>query len=380
MKKKPTITILIVLIMFPQFVETIYSPALPSIVEQFDVSNKEASQTISIYFIAFALGVVFWGILSDKIGRRKSMLSGLIIYTIGSILAILASNFNIILIARIISAFGAAVGSVVTQTILRDIYDKKELGKVFSIVGITLSISPVIGLITGGIAAEKYGHIGVFSILLLLAFILSLMSFKFLPETKNDSAKKLNFKTTLIKLLNDKSIWLNTFLVSAFNIMLFSYYSLAPFIFEKLGCNSTQFGYSGIILAISSFIGSMINKKLIHNNISADRLILIATIIASLGSLGVLLLQHSLYFLIPMMLIIVAYGLAIPNILSQALIKYRDVAGTAGALFGLMYYVLIGIGLAISGLVQNFGLILITLSLLSILFAIKNKNLNHLNK
>lgn len=380
MKKKPTITILIVLIMFPQFVETIYSPALPSIVEKFDVSNKEASQTISIYFIAFALGVVFWGILSDKIGRRKSMLSGLIIYTIGSILAILASNFNIILIARIISAFGAAVGSVVTQTILRDIYDKKELGKVFSIVGIALSISPVIGLITGGIAAEKYGHIGVFSILLLLAFILSLMSFKFLPETKNDSANKLNFKTILIELLNDKSIWLNTFLVSAFNIMLFSYYSLAPFIFEKLGCNSTQFGYSGIILAISSFIGSMINKKLIHNNISADRLILIATIIASLGSLGVLLLQQSLYFLIPMMLIIVAYGLAIPNILSQALIKYKDVAGTAGALFGLMYYVLIGIGLAISGLVQNFGLILITLSLLSIFFAIKNKNLNHLNK
>lgn len=373
MKTKTSLLLLIILIMFPQFVETIYSPALPSISEEFNVTNEEASQTISIYFLAFAIGVIFWGIAADKIGRRKAMIYGLITYSIGSILALIATNFNIIMIARVISAFGIAVGSVVTQTIFRDLYDKKELGKVFSIIGIALSISPVLGLLLGGIVVKNYGIIGVFSSLVFLSFVLGIASFKFLPETKKELDLKINFKELVRALLCDQLIWLSVVLVAAFNIMLFCYYSLAPFIFDKLGYSSTQFGYSGILLATSSLIGGIINKKMIHNNVSSTVLILVASIIATIGGLGTLLLQDSLYFLVPMIFVVIGFSIAIPNILSEALVKYRDVAGTAAALFGLMYYILIGIGLAISGLIQNLGLILTILSCFSFVLAIVYK-------
>lgn len=59
------------------------------------------------------------------------MLSGLFTYSTGAIIALVARNFEILLLARIISAFGIAVGSVVTQTILRDLYDKEKLEKLF---------------------------------------------------------------------------------------------------------------------------------------------------------------------------------------------------------------------------------------------------------
>ena len=380
MKTKTSLLLLIILIMFPQFVETIYSPALPSISEEFNVTNEEASQTISIYFLAFAIGVIFWGIAADKIGRRKAMIYGLITYSIGSILALIATNFNIIMIARVISAFGIAVGSVVTQTIFRDLYDKKELGKVFSIIGIALSISPVLGLLLGGIVVKNYGIIGVFSSLVFLSFVLGIASFKFLPETKKELDLKINFKELVRALLCDQLIWLSVVLVAAFNIMLFCYYSLAPFIFDKLGYSSTQFGYSGILLATSSLIGGIINKKMIHNNVSSTVLILVASIIATIGGLGTLLLQDSLYFLVPMIFVVIGFSIAIPNILSEALVKYRDVAGTAGALFGLMYYILIGIGLAISGLIQNLGLILTILSCFSFVLAIVYKRVTPSNE
>lgn len=380
MKTKPSLLLLIILIMFPQFVETIYSPALPSISEEFNVTNEEASQTISIYFLAFAIGVIFWGIAADKIGRRKAMIYGLITYSIGSILALIATNFNIIMIARVISAFGIAVGSVVTQTIFRDLYDKKELGKVFSIIGVALSISPVLGLLLGGIVVKNYGIIGVFSSLVFLSFVLGIASFKFLPETKKELDLKINFKELVRALLCDQLIWLSVVLVAAFNIMLFCYYSLAPFIFDKLGYSSTQFGYSGILLATSSLIGGIINKKMIHNNVSSTVLILVASIIATIGGLGTLLLQDSLYFLVPMIFVVIGFSIAIPNILSEALVKYRDVAGTAGALFGLMYYILIGIGLAISGLIQNLGLILTILSCFSFVLAIVYKRVTPSNE
>ncbi|MHC5202755.1 multidrug effflux MFS transporter [Myroides sp. LJL119] len=370
MKNKPHLLLLIILIMFPQFIETIYSPALPSISQSFDVTHQKASQTISVYFSAFALGVIFWGIAADKIGRRKAMIYGLLTYFLGSILALVATNFDIIIIARIISAFGIAVGSVVTQTIFRDIYDRKQLGKMFSIIGIALSISPVIGLVTGGIIVKYYGVIGVFSCLVCLSFVLGITCFKFLPETKKESNIKTTFKELFLELLCDPLIWISAFLIAVFNVMLFSYYALAPFIFDKLGYSSIEFGYSGVLLAASSLIGGIINKKLVHNNISPTFLILAASFIASIGALGTLQLQDSLYFLIPVAFVVIAFSIAIPNILSEALVKYNNNAGTAAAFFGLVYYILISIGLTISGWIQNLGLILTILSSLSIILAL----------
>jgi Bcr/CflA subfamily drug resistance transporter len=376
MNKKTTLILLTLLIMFPQFVETIYSPALPQIASEFRVNHQEASRTISLYFMAFAIGVVFWGIASDVIGRRKAMIYGLAIYGLGTILALLCTDFTILLIARLIAAFGAAVGSVVTQTILRDLYDKKELTRVFSIMGIALSVSPVVGLLTGGILVDNYGYVGVFLMLLFLAFLLTILTLKFLPETKKETCIKPDFIGVFKELLCDKLIWLSVFLVGFFNIMFFSYYSLAPFIFERLGLSSLQFGYSGIVLAFSSLIGALVNKKLIYRQVQSYDIILIAAFLTGIGAGSVLLLKDSLWFLIGVMFVVIAFGMAIPNILSLALLKYKNVAGTAGSFFGLMYYTLIGIGLAISGWLQDLGLVLSIGALLLILLALAYKRGN----
>ncbi|MCC9073703.1 multidrug effflux MFS transporter [Flavobacterium sp. F-65] len=376
MNKKTTLILLTLLIMFPQFVETIYSPALPQIASEFRVNHQEASRTISLYFMAFAIGVVFWGIASDVIGRRKAMIYGLAIYGLGTILALLCTDFTILLIARLIAAFGAAVGSVVTQTILRDLYDKKELTRVFSIMGIALSVSPVVGLLTGGILVGNYGYAGVFLMLLFLAVLLTILTLKFLPETKKETCIKPDFIGVFKELLCDKSIWLSVFLVGFFNIMFFSYYSLAPFIFEQLGLSSLQFGYSGIVLAFSSLIGALVNKKLIYRQVQSYDIILIAAFLTGIGAGSVLLLKDSLWFLIGVMFIVIAFGMAIPNILSLALLKYKNVTGTAGSFFGLMYYTLIGIGLVISGWLQDLGLVLSIGALLLILLALAYKRGN----
>lgn len=55
--------LMLVMLMFPQIVETIYSPALGNLADAFGVSDTQAAQTLSVYFLAFALGVVVWGLL-----------------------------------------------------------------------------------------------------------------------------------------------------------------------------------------------------------------------------------------------------------------------------------------------------------------------------
>lgn len=376
MKTKNSLGLMIVLMMFPQFVETIYSPALTHLAKAFDVPKETTLLTISIYFIAFALGVIFWGILSDYIGRRKAMLSGLITYTLASVLALLATNFETILIARFIAAFGIAVGSVITQTMMRDSYTGVELAKVFSIMGIALSVSPVIGLLTGGVLSNHYSYWGVFTVLATLSILLFGTSFFSLNETKQNTDKITFSKIVELakKMYTDSLLWKYALLVMGYNVLLFSYYSFAPFIFEQQGLSPTVYGYSGVILALGSFIGSTLNKRLLEKGYQPITLMKIAATIAIVNALVLILVGNTLYFLVPMVFIVTAFGIAIPNILSQALLQYKSSIGTASALFGLLYYILIGTGLYISSIMPNITVVMITFSAIAMIVSLLIRN------
>lgn len=250
--KLPPLWLVVGLMMFPQIVETIYSPVLTHIASQFRVSDGQASQTLSVYFLAFAVGVVCWGRLCDLIGRRPAMLAGLLTYGAGCLLALLANQFETLLLARIISAFGAAVGSVVTQTMLRDSYQGSDLARVFSVMGVALSLSPVLGLVSGGLLAEQLGYLGVFSGLLVLALGLTVIASWRLPETRPAITTRVALWPLACRMARDGGLWRSALLVALFNTMLFGYYSLAPFLFAGLGLNASEFGYSGLVLALNN--------------------------------------------------------------------------------------------------------------------------------
>ncbi|MER5148856.1 MFS transporter, partial [Providencia stuartii] len=86
----------VALMMFPQIVETIYSPALTGIAIAFHVNAEQASQTLSLYFFAFAFGVVFWGRMCDTLGRRPTILAGLLLYGVASIGALFVTHFYLL--------------------------------------------------------------------------------------------------------------------------------------------------------------------------------------------------------------------------------------------------------------------------------------------
>ncbi len=359
MKKTNPLWLLTLLVMLPQFVETIYSPVLPSVQEYFGVKEESATLTISLYFIAFALGVAFWGIQCDRIGRKKSLQYGLITYGIGTVAAVFAPSFMILLSARIISAFGISVGSIVTQTILRDTYDREHISKVFSWIGIGLSVSPVIGMLTGSLLASVSGYQGVFITLCLVAALFYILSQKRVSETF-PFPKQISFKTltSLLKqMLTDHEIIRCCLLIMSFNVLLFSYYSLAPFIFKEQEYSSYAFGYSSIVLAAGTFAGAQLNRRLLLKGLESSGLIKISTLGSFIASVMVWILTgEGIYFVIPYFFIVMAFSMAIPNILSTALIQYKNETGSAGALLGLIYYVMIGLGLVSIGFIQHLGI------------------------
>ncbi len=285
-------------------------------------------------------------------------------------MALLNSQFELLLIARMLSAFGAAVGSVGTQTMLRDSYQGSELARVFSIMGVALAVSPAVGMISGSILVYFWGYKGVFSGLSLLAVLLSGWSAVGLPETRPVSMVTIPLIGTSIIMLKDVAIWCNALLIALFNLCLFSYYQLAPFNFERLGFSPEMFGYTGLFLALGVGIGAWLNKLLLNKQWNSSNLVLLASVIVLIGGGLIMVLEDTWLFILPMMLIVVAYGIAIPNILASALSNYTDRLGTAGALLGLLYYVMLGGGLALAGWNQHLGVVLICCGCFILLLAV----------
>lgn len=355
MMLKKLLVLAVALLMFPQIAQTLYSPALADIGQAFAVGPEAAGQTLSVYFLAFAFGVVVWGRLCDRFGRRSVMLAGLALYSVAMALALGVRSFNGLLLAQALAAFGAAVGSVVTQTVLRDRFSGAELAQVFSVVGIALAASPAIGLFTGAGLVQHFGYRGVLAGLLLLALTLWAWCLWALPETRPASLPTASLCGTLGLMLKDAALWRSVGLVAVFNIALFSYYSLGPFVFQRLGLSAEQFGYSGVLLALGSGLGAWLNKGLLKRGAGSEQLVLAAGGVMLVGSVLVVLLQDRWLFVLPMLLVVMAFGMAIPNVLGAALTAYRDRLGTAGALFGLLYYLVIGAGLTLAAWLQQLG-------------------------
>ena len=365
MSRRPPLWLAILLLSFPQIVETIYSPALPLIAAAYRVSPERAAQTLSLWFFGFGVGVVVWGRLSDLWGRRPALLSGLALYAAGAGWAMLAGSFAEVLAARLLSAFGAAVGSIVTQTALRDTHAGPELGRVFSILGMALAVSPAMGMFAGQEIAMLAGHAGVFAMLGLLAVALLAFSLVCWPETKPARTGTAPFMRTLGAMLRDRAIWRSAVLIACFNLAIFAYYQLGPFLFERLETRLLDFGRSGLALAAASVAGASINTALLRRGWTARRLVATGVLLLASGAALVAAFASSAALLLGMATIAAAYAMAIPNILATALRAYAGRLGTAGATLSLLYYSLLGAGLAVAGLGQRLDLVLIACAVLA---------------
>lgn len=346
-KQAPSLCLLIVLVGFPQISETIFSPSLPAIAEAFKTSMNDAQLTMSIYFIAFAIGVFFFGRLSDQVGRRKAMLYGLVLYFIGSTLCLTASELKILLIARFVQAFGASVGSVVTQTILRESFSGVERHKLFAQISAALAFTPAIGPLIGGIVNHQYGFKVVFWVLVAMSIVVFSYAFLRLPETTQAASEIKPLLPIVKRMLANARLWHYGILIGCINGILFSYYTEAPSIFMTyFKLTSSAYGLLGIVVALAAIAGAMLSKSLVRR-MKPEKIIVRGLIILLFGTL----LAASVHFLpialqLPVMIasifiILFGTGTALPNCLSLALTDFKDVIGSASAVFSLGYYLLV---------------------------------------
>ncbi len=348
----PSLLLFIILVGFPQISETIYTPSLPDIANRLHTTGNAIQLTLGIYFLGFAVGVFCWGRLSDSIGRRPAMLWGILVYVLGSLGCYLSGSAEWLLASRFIQAFGASTGSVVTQTMLRESIDGARRHAVFAQISAALAFTPAVGPLIGGWVDQAFGFRAVFFTLVVMGAAIFMYSFLSLPETRVCATSSIHTFSVAKRLIRDKRVRTFGFLIGAANGILFSYYAEAPFIFiEFFQMSPGMFGFFGIGVALSSIFGAMLSKKLLAR-VPAEKIIFLGSLVTMAGAVCLAVL--ALYGPSPsaaglasmaaaIFILLLGIGVAIPNCLSLALAHYGDVLGTAGAIFGLGYYVVISL-------------------------------------
>ena len=172
---------------------TVIAPALGSITVYFKTGGEEAQLLLSGFFLSMAISQLIYGPLSDIFGRRPFLLIGLLLYSIGGLLAGFAQSMELLISARIIQGLGAAAIVSIVRVIINDIYDRLEGASAFALMSMIMSVVPILSFVFGGIVCDLIGWRGTMFLICISSALLLITVIITLPETNYKKNKKFQF-------------------------------------------------------------------------------------------------------------------------------------------------------------------------------------------
>lgn len=322
-----------------------YLPAFPQIAESLGTTVAKVALSLSSYFIGLSFGQLFYGPLLDRYGRKKPLYAGLALYILASVGCLVSQSTDVLVFFRLFQALGGCAAGVVSLAMVRDLFSVKESSKVFSLLILVLSVSPLVAPTAGGYLSAAFGWRSVFIVLAVIAVLNLLVVVFFLPETHQpDETVSLKIKPILKTYLSIlQSAQFSTYVFSgaiAFS-GLFTYLAGSPIIFMKIYQVSGEV-YGWIFAGLSvGFIGASQINILLLKKFQSSSILTVAmvsqTLIGIVFLIGVLNNWFGLTGVIVMLFFFLAcIGLTNPNSISLALAPFTKNAGSASALMGFL--------------------------------------------
>ena len=127
-----------------------YLPSLPAIGIGLHASPGEAQATVSAFLAGMAVGQMFYGPASDRMGRRPPILFGTVVYVAASIACALAISPAMLIGGRFVQALGACAGGVVARAVVRDRFGHTETARMLSLLMLIMGLAPILAPLLGG--------------------------------------------------------------------------------------------------------------------------------------------------------------------------------------------------------------------------------------
>lgn len=332
----------------------LYLPALPDISQQLGTSNTLIQLSLTASLIGLGLGQLFFGPLSDRMGRKRPLLLSLLLFIISSVLCATTQSIYWLIFWRFIQGIAGAGGSVLSRAIARDKYHGTLLTQFFALLMTINGIAPIVSPVLGGYITSTLHWRALFWTMAVIGVVLLLSAMLVLKETLQEKNSGGSLLKTSITVLKNKPFSMYCFIQAFMLAGLFSYIGSSSFVLQnEYGLTAMQFsllfGFNGIGLIISALIFARLARHIDGQKLLGIGLVL-AVITALLTAffawrgMSVLALV-GLFFT-------VALNSGISTIAGSAAmnsVEARD-SGTASALLGMLMFVFGGIATPLSGI------------------------------
>jgi len=389
---------------FPEFVVVIASimalnplamdmmlPALPDIASAFHITSaNKPQQVLAAFLIGFGIGQFVMGPLSDRFGRRPVLIDGMALYCIASLLAIMASSFETLLLARVLQGVGTSATRVIATSIVRDCYAGRRMASVVSLAMMIFIAVPVIAPSLGQAVMLLTQWRGIFVVLMLYGVLALIWSAVRMPETLPVAERKsLAIRDVLgafRQTLTNRQTLGYALAAGGVQGSLFAFVFSSQQVFTQIYGLGHYFPVAFAAAAIGVAIAGFLNARFVGR--LGMRLISHGALVGFVAVAGIMLLAVKVQML-PLALFVTlaalmmfAFGLMFANFTSLAMEPQGHIAGTASSLYGSITTLLgIGIGTVIGqdydGTLLPFatGFFLCTLASLAVVLVVEKGRL-----
>ncbi|KQT02642.1 transporter [Cellulomonas sp. Leaf395] len=336
-----------------------YLPSLPDVARDLNTSATAAQLTMTAMLIGGAVGQLVIGPLSDRFGRRKPVLIGVVLHIVTSLLCAIAPAIVPLIALRSVQGFFNASATVVAMAIIRDRFVGADASRLMSRLMLVIGVAPLFAPSLGGVIAGQWGWRSVFFALAVFGVVLWVVVWRRLPETLPPDRRRAGGLRTAVSgyrsLLRDRHFVALAVLPGLGMAVLMSYVVASPFVLrEGYGLSSGAFSLLFAVNGLGLVLGAQINASLVRR-VAPIRIVRVVLPI-SLGLTGVLLALALtgwgglVALLVVLWLILMLVNFVPPNASALALTRHGEIAGTAAAVIGSMQAGVAGLVSPLSGL------------------------------
>jgi DHA1 family bicyclomycin/chloramphenicol resistance-like MFS transporter len=321
-----------------------YLPSLPDIVRVMQTDIAGAQATLSVFLFGFAGGQIFWGPLSDRIGRRPVLLVGLGIFLVATLACAFAPSIEALTIARAVQALGASGPIVLSRAMVRDLYEGPRAGRELARMGMIMGLVPAIAPVLGGVLQQAFGWRSTFVATLAFAAAVVAMVTFLLPETiRNRSREPLSLGSIIRgfgTLFASRAFRVYVALTALAYGGLFAFISGSSFILIDIhGLTPVQYGLSFSLVVLGFILGTILAQRLVARR-GMDGVIALGVRCLAGGGLAMLVCVAGDFggvagVVLPMALYTCGVGLTLPQAQASAMMPFPDSAGAASSFTGI---------------------------------------------
>ena len=326
-----------------------YLPALPTIAREFRTDSGMVQASLAVYFIGIALGQAFYGPISDRVGRKRVLYFGLVVFIVSSIGCAQAGSVEALIGFRFLQALGGCAPLVVPRAIVRDHFDQVGSVRMLSVLMLVMGLAPILAPLIGGQLLVRFGWRAVFWVLALYGSVGLAIVAAFLRESLPPARRLRQPVSSVVsvywRLIRDRSYLGHALSGALIFAGLLTYIAGSPFVFiELFHVSPERYGLFFGTNAVGIIAGSQVNRWL-ASRVDAHRIVRVVLIVALTASLVLLLDAHSGFggfagILVPLFCFIACHGFVLPNTTALAMAPHGQVAGSASALLGTLQFVL----------------------------------------